>query len=103
MDEWILRWLERTAPLLVGQAPRAAAELLGCAVARAPADSPQHDSLLCLFAEALYRVGDTAEAERVAQRGSRRHRPIPTSWSTCTGPWPSAGPWPAGSRNPWPR
>ena len=25
MDEWILRWLARTAPLLVGQAPRAAA------------------------------------------------------------------------------
>jgi DNA-binding CsgD family transcriptional regulator len=69
MDEWILRWLERTARLLVGQAPRAAAELLGFAVARTPADSPQHESLLCLFAEALYRVGDTAEAERVARRG----------------------------------
>jgi DNA-binding CsgD family transcriptional regulator/tetratricopeptide (TPR) repeat protein len=69
MDEWILRWLERTAPLLVGQAPRAAAELLGFAVAKAAADLPQHDGLLCLFAEALYRVGDTAEAERVAQRG----------------------------------
>ena len=69
MDEWILRWLERTAPLLVGQAPRAAAELLGFVVARAPVDLPQHDGLLCLFAEALYRVGDTAEAERVAQRG----------------------------------
>ena len=69
MDEWILRWLERTAPLLVGQAPRAAAELLGFVVGRAPVDLPQHDGLLCLFAEALYRVGDTAEAERVAQRG----------------------------------
>jgi DNA-binding CsgD family transcriptional regulator len=69
MDEWILRWLERTARLLVGQAPRAAAELLGFAVARTAADSPQHDSLLCLFADALYRVGDTAEAERVARRG----------------------------------
>ena len=39
MDEWILRWLDRTAPLLVGQAPRAAAELLRQAVARSPADS----------------------------------------------------------------
>ena len=28
MDDWILRWLDRTAVLLVGQAPRAAAELL---------------------------------------------------------------------------
>ncbi|HEX3388281.1 MAG TPA: AAA family ATPase [Streptosporangiaceae bacterium] len=69
LDDWILHWLERTAPLLVSQAPRASAELLGFAVARAPADSPQHDSLLCRLAEARYRVGDTAEAERVAQRG----------------------------------
>ncbi len=69
MDEWILRWLDRTAPLLVGQAPRAAAELLGYAVARTPADSAHHDMLVCRFAEALYRVGDAAEAERVAQRG----------------------------------
>ena len=69
MDDWILRWLDRTAPLLVGQAPRAAVELLGHAVARAPADAQQHDSLLCLFAEALYRVGDTDEAERMARRG----------------------------------
>ncbi len=69
MDEWILRWLDTTAPLLVGQAPRAAAELLGCALARTPADLPQHDTLMCRLAEALYRVGDAAEAERVAQRG----------------------------------
>ena len=69
MDEWILRWLDRTAPLLVGQAPRAAAELLGCAVARTAADLAQHDTLVCWLAEALYRVGDAAEAERVAQRG----------------------------------
>ena len=27
MDEWIVHWLDRTAPLLVGQAPGAAAEL----------------------------------------------------------------------------
>jgi DNA-binding NarL/FixJ family response regulator len=69
MDEWILRWLDRTAPLLVGQAPRAAAELLGYAVTRSPADSAQHDCLLCLFAETLYRIGDAAQAEQVAQRG----------------------------------
>ncbi|MDX6334502.1 MAG: hypothetical protein QOG05_1842 [Streptosporangiaceae bacterium] len=69
MDQWILRWLDRTAPLLVGQAPRAAAELLGYAVTRSPADSAQHDCLLCLFAETLYRIGDAAEAEQVAQRG----------------------------------
>ena len=69
MDEWILRWLDRTAPLLVGQAPRAAAELLRYAVARSAAGSAQHDRLICRLAEALYRVGDAAEAERVAHRG----------------------------------
>ena len=47
MDEWILRWLDRTAPLLVGQAPRAAADLLRRAVARSPARSAGHGSLVC--------------------------------------------------------
>jgi DNA-binding CsgD family transcriptional regulator len=69
MDDWILRWLDRTAALLVGQAPRAAAELLRHAVARSPAGSTQHDGLTCRLAEALYRVGDAAEAERAAHRG----------------------------------
>jgi len=69
MDDWILRWLSHTAPLLVGQAPRAAAELLRQAVTRSSAGSPEHDSLVCRLAEALYRVGDAVEAERVAQRG----------------------------------
>jgi len=68
MDEWILGWLARTAPLLVGQAPRAAAELLGRAVAGSPAGSARHDGLVCRLAEALYRVGDAAQAERVASR-----------------------------------
>ena len=68
MDEWILRWLADTAPLLVGQAPRAAADLLRGAVASAPAGTPQHDDLACRLAEALYRVGDVTEAERVASR-----------------------------------
>lgn len=69
MDEWVLRWLDHTAPLLVGQAPRAASELLQQAVKRAPAGPGEHDSLLCRLAEALYRVGDAAEAERAAHRG----------------------------------
>ena len=69
MDEWILRWLDQTAPLLVGQAPRAAVELLRKAVATSPARSARHDSLTCRLAEALYRVGDADEAERVAHRG----------------------------------
>jgi len=69
MDDWILRWLGHTAPLLVGQAPRAAVELLRQAVTRSPAGSAEHDNLVCRLAEALYRVGDAAEAERVAHRG----------------------------------
>ncbi len=68
MDEWILRWLARTAELLVGQAPRAAAELLRQAVASSPADFAQHDCLVGRLADALYRVGDTAGAEQVANR-----------------------------------
>jgi DNA-binding CsgD family transcriptional regulator/tetratricopeptide (TPR) repeat protein len=68
MDQWMLRWLADSAPLLVGQAPRAAAELLRQAVASCPAGSAQHDRLVGRFADALYRVGDAAEAEQVANR-----------------------------------
>jgi tetratricopeptide (TPR) repeat protein len=68
MDEWILRWLARNAEVLVGQAPRAAAELLRQAVANSPADSAQHDCLVVRLADALYRVGDAARAEQVADR-----------------------------------
>jgi DNA-binding SARP family transcriptional activator/tetratricopeptide (TPR) repeat protein len=68
MDEWILHWLARTASLLVGQAPRAATELLRQAVTRSPVGSAGHDSLVCRLAEALYRVGEAAESERVAER-----------------------------------
>ena len=66
MDEWILGWLARTAELLVGRAPRVAAELLRQAVASSPAGSAQHDALAGRLADALYRVGDVAGAEQVA-------------------------------------
>ena len=68
MDEWIVHWLDSTAPLLARQAPRAAAELLRQAVARSPVGSAGHDSLVCRLAEALYLMGDAAEAEQVAHR-----------------------------------
>lgn len=68
MDEWILRWLARTAELLVGQAPRAAAGLLRQAVTSCPAGSAQHDCLVGRLADALFRVGDAAEAEEVANQ-----------------------------------
>ena len=68
MDEWMLSWLAGTAELLVGRAPRVAAELLAEAVAGSPVGSAQHDSLVGRLADALYRVGDVAEAEQVANR-----------------------------------
>ena len=68
MDEWILSWLARTAESLVGQAPQVAAELLRHAVTNSPAGSAHHDRLVGRLADALYRVGDAAEAERVANR-----------------------------------
>jgi DNA-binding CsgD family transcriptional regulator len=66
MDEWVLRWLACNAELLVGQAPRVAAELLRQAVMSSPVGSAQHDHLAGRLADALYRVGDVAEAEEVA-------------------------------------
>ena len=49
---------------LIGRAPRVAAELLRRAVSSSPIGSPQHDWLVCRLADALYRVGDVAEAEQ---------------------------------------
>jgi len=68
MDEWMLNWLARTADLLVGQAPGVAAELLSRAVASGPAGSAQHSWLASRLSDALYRIGDRAAAEQVANR-----------------------------------
>jgi DNA-binding CsgD family transcriptional regulator/tetratricopeptide (TPR) repeat protein len=68
MDDWILSWLARTAEPLVGQAPQAAVELLRQAVASPEADAAQRDWLVGRLADALYRVGDVAGAEQVANR-----------------------------------
>jgi DNA-binding CsgD family transcriptional regulator/tetratricopeptide (TPR) repeat protein len=68
MDAWVLGWLARTADLLVGHAPRVAAELLRRAVASCPAGSALHGALASRLADALYRVGEAAEAEQVANR-----------------------------------
>ena len=66
MDERMLTWLAGAAEPLVGQAPGVAAELLTRAVASVPAGSAQHGWLASRLADALYRIGDLAEAERVA-------------------------------------
>jgi DNA-binding CsgD family transcriptional regulator/tetratricopeptide (TPR) repeat protein len=68
MDEWMLSWLARTAEPLVGQAPQVAAELLRRAVVSSPVGSAQHDCLASRLADALYRAGDVAEAEQVANQ-----------------------------------
>ena len=64
----MLTWLARAAEPLVGQAPGVAAELLTRAVARSPAGSAQHGWLASRLADALYRIGDLAAAEQVANR-----------------------------------
>jgi DNA-binding CsgD family transcriptional regulator len=68
MDEWMLEWLVVSAESLVGQAPGVAAELLAQAVAGIPAGSFRHGWLASKLADALFRTGDRAEAERVAER-----------------------------------
>jgi DNA-binding CsgD family transcriptional regulator len=76
MDEWMLTWLAGAADLLVGQAPGVAAELLTRAVASCPADSGQHSWLASRLADALYRIGDVAAAEQVANRAlEQTHEP----------------------------
>ncbi len=64
----MLDWLATSADSLVGQAPGVAAELLGQAVAGLPAGSVKHGWLASRLADALYRTGDLAGAERVAER-----------------------------------
>jgi tetratricopeptide (TPR) repeat protein len=72
MAEWMLAWLTRTADLLLGLAPGAAAELLTQAVASPPADLALHGWLASRLADALYRIGDRARAEQVAERALER-------------------------------
>jgi tetratricopeptide (TPR) repeat protein len=67
MDDWMLSWLAGTAELLIGQAPQAAADLLGRAIA-SRTDHPQQQLLTGRFADALFRAGKVTEAEQVARR-----------------------------------
>ena len=68
MDEWMVSWLARSAEPLTGQAPQVAAQLLRQAIAAYPVSAALHDRLAGRLADALYRVGDTAEAEQMASR-----------------------------------
>jgi tetratricopeptide (TPR) repeat protein len=55
--------------VLENAAPQVAAELLRQEVARNPTGSAHHDFLVARLADALYRAGDTAGAEQVANEG----------------------------------
>jgi DNA-binding CsgD family transcriptional regulator len=68
MHDWMLGWLDQSADLLIGQAPSVAAELLTRAFASSPAGSARHGWLASRLADALYRTGDAAAAEKVAIR-----------------------------------
>ncbi len=68
VDEWMLAWLADSADMLVGQAPAVAAELLTRAVASSPAGPGRQGWLASRLADALYRIGDRAAAEQVANR-----------------------------------
>jgi tetratricopeptide (TPR) repeat protein len=70
MDAWILSWLAAAAEPLIGRAPQVAADLLRQAIASTP-PGVRHDRLITWLAEALYRTGDRAQAERMANQALR--------------------------------
>ena len=75
VDEWMLDWLARSADPLVAQAPEVAAELLSQAVASSPAAPARPGWLASRLADALYRTGERAAAERVANRALEHAEP----------------------------
>lgn len=68
LDDTLLTWLADAAPTLVAQAPKTAIELLRQASRRCPATTARGAVLASRLADALYRAGDCADAERVATR-----------------------------------
>jgi DNA-binding CsgD family transcriptional regulator len=67
MDDWMLQWVSDASELLVGRAPQVAVDLLRQSVATRGHHSQRH-LLMGRLADALYRVGNVPEAERVARR-----------------------------------
>jgi DNA-binding CsgD family transcriptional regulator len=68
LEDWMLDWLTGAADLLVGQAPRVAADLLAQAMANTPTAMSRYTWLASRLADALYRLGDRSAAEQVASR-----------------------------------
>lgn len=67
-DEWVMGWLTSAADMLIGQAPQVAADLLRQVTTRFFASSAQGAWVASRLADALYRIGHLAQAERVASR-----------------------------------
>ena len=101
MDEWILRWLDQPHLVVRPGSPRGRGTL---STGRARITGWLHPAprRLRRLAEALYRVGDTAEAERVAHQALWPRPPTPISSSTCTGRSPSAACSAGRFPNSWP-
>jgi len=72
-DEWLLDWLIRMADPLIGQAPGVAAEILSQAVAGTVPGTSRHGWLASRLADALYRSGDAAAAEQMANQALENH------------------------------
>jgi DNA-binding CsgD family transcriptional regulator len=66
LDDTLMTWLVDAAPTLVAQAPRPAIDLLEQAASRYPATTKRGAVLAYRLADALFRAGDGAAAERVA-------------------------------------
>src|SRR5207302_7662670 len=71
---WAVRWLLDEAAPLIGQAPGVAVALLRRAVRDAPLDDAVTGALAGRLADAYYRVGNVAQAERIACRALDRVR-----------------------------
>lgn len=65
---WAVPWLLDVAAPLIGQAPVVAVALLRRAVRDAPPGDATTDALTCRLADAHYRVGNVAQAERIASQ-----------------------------------
>ncbi|MFE0020978.1 AAA family ATPase [Amycolatopsis sp. NPDC059021] len=72
LPDWAVRWLLEVAAPLIGQAPAVAVAILRRALRDARAEDATTGVLSCRLADALYRVGDFAEAERAACRAMQR-------------------------------
>jgi DNA-binding CsgD family transcriptional regulator/tetratricopeptide (TPR) repeat protein len=68
LDELLMDWLAGAAATLVAQTPQTAIDLLRAACRRSSARTARGSWLAARLAEALYRSGDSVEAERIARQ-----------------------------------